>query len=149
MLQKSCWLSQSSPAPCVFVWQHQVTMETGRLQEAGETHTVHCGAAVRAAICLCKPPVLGNSLGAIWGLYSSSAESFWLVLVRDFLFAQHEDTHCVLKKPWFCFGNLHYGIWTLSKDTLVFKFICKVDIKKLVEQPRPVFPQRCSIKTIS
>lgn len=75
MLQRSWLLSQSSPAPCVFVWQHHVTMETGRLQGAGETHTVHCGAAVRAAICLCTPPVLGNSLGAIWGLYSSFAES--------------------------------------------------------------------------
>lgn len=61
--------------------------------------TVHCGAAVRAAICLCKPPpILRNSLGAIWGLYSSSAQSFWLALVRDSLFAQHEDIHCMLKK---------------------------------------------------
>lgn len=39
MLQKSWLLSQSSPARCVFVWQPQVTMETGRLQGARDTQT--------------------------------------------------------------------------------------------------------------
>lgn len=101
LLQMSWLLSQSSPAPCVCV---AAPSNYGDRQVARSWRdTVHCGAAVRAAICLFKPPphppsalVLRNSLGAIWGLYSS-AESFWLVLVRDFLFAQHEDIYCMLK----------------------------------------------------
>lgn len=76
------------------------------------------------------PPSPGEQLRCYLGPLFFFCRIFWLVLVRHFLFAQHKDIHCMLKKPWFCFGNLHHGIWTLSKDTLVFKFICKIDIKK-------------------
>lgn len=56
LLQMSWLLSQSSPAPCVCV---AAPSNYGDRQVARSWRdTVHCGAAVRAAICLFKPPPL-------------------------------------------------------------------------------------------
>lgn len=135
-LQKSWLLSWSSPAPCLFVWQHQVTMVTGRLRGAGETQIIIALQRAQPFLTAIPPQLPRKSSGVIRGLYSSCCRSFLAGACKSFLICTtwHEDPHCVFKKqtkpPNILLWNVQHGMWILPKDALVVHFKCKIDIKK-------------------
>lgn len=109
MLQKSWLLSWSCPAPCLFVWQHQVTMVTGRLQGAGETQIILVPRRDQPFPSAIPPHCRGRAQVLFGAFILLFADPFWLVLVSHFLFARHDmKIHAVClkekKKKRFCFG---------------------------------------------
>lgn len=130
------------------MWQHQVTMVTGRLQGAGETQSIVVPLWDQPFVSA-VPPIAEEELRCYSGPLFFFCRTFLVGSCKWFLICLTWRSTPHVQKKLFCSRNVHCGIWTLPKDTLVAHFKCKIDIKKLIEQSRPVFLKDAVLKLLT